>query len=122
MADPDKDVRQAALARAFMQQGATRDQLVAEATKSSFVDVAITALNVVRSESRKATTPLLIAALGHTSPLVRDLAHETLFLTFQNDLKTPAEAAQWWNAHQQYFDDNLALKDPADLSKILPQN
>jgi hypothetical protein len=122
MSDPDKDVRQAALARAFMQEGPTRDQLVANATKSSFVDVALTALNVVRSESRKSTTSLLIDALGHSSPLVRDLAHETLFLTFQNDLKTPAEAAQWWNTHQQYFDDNLALKDPADLSKILPQN
>ena len=121
LSDPDKDVRQAGLAASLQQRGAQREQLLAAATTSPYADVAIAALNVVRSESHKATMPLIIAALGHANPLVRDLAHETLYMNFQNDLQSPAQALQWWDAHQGLFDEQLQLKDPETLPLILPK-
>jgi hypothetical protein len=120
--DPDKDVRQAAFAAGMQQVGPTRDQLIANATTSAYPDLALAALNVVRSESKKSTTPLILSALSHSNPLVREFAHETLYMNFHNDLKTTAEATQWWNKHQALFDDNLALKDLSTLDQILPQN
>ena len=116
--DPDMNVRQASFQALMNQDAAARQEAIVGAASSAYTDLALAGLNNLRILTDKAAVPLVISSLGRQDPLVQDLAHEILYLTFQADLKSPAAATACWAAHQELFDGNLTLKDPSTASRL----
>lgn len=116
--DPDMNVRQASFQALLNQDAAARQEAIVGATTSAYTDLALAGFNNLRILTDKTTVPMVISGLGHQDPLVQDLAHEILYLTFQADLKSPAAATAWWTAHQDLFDGSLTLKDPSTVSRL----
>jgi len=116
--DTDMNVRQASFQALMNQEAVARQAAIVGATSSAYTDLALAGLNNLRILTDKSAVPLVISNLGHREPLVQDLAHEILYLTFQADLKSPAAATAWWAAHQDLFDGNLTLKDPSTVSQL----
>jgi len=113
--DIDGNVRIASFVDASARNDAVYPQILQEAVKSSHGDVALAGLNHLRTPSQTAHVDPIIRNLGHSDAAVRDLAHEILYLTFQVDLKTSEQAANWWARKKNLFDEHLNLKDPATI-------
>lgn len=116
--DADMNVRQASFQALMNQDTAARQAAIVAAASSGYTDLALAGLNNLRILTDKSAVSLVISSLGHREPLVQDLAHEILYLTFQADLRSPAVATAWWVAHQDLFDGNLTLKDPSTVSQL----
>lgn len=109
-ADKDMNVRQIAFQNAMHQDGETKMALMSQAVKSSYQDMAVSALGWIEGQPSKATVTLMMDALGHSDPFIREKAHDTLALQFQQDFVNPAQAKGWWSMHQAQYDEHLVLK------------
>jgi hypothetical protein len=110
--DQDTNVRSAAFYAGMQQEETKRRQIIAQAATSLQADLAIAALSVLESESRKTNVPYLIRALGHPSDAVRETARESLALTFHAPFTDTASATRWWAANQHRYSAELVEEQP----------
>ncbi len=110
--DTDLSVRQLAFQTALRQTDATRTSLIEEAIHSPFEDLAQASLGMVEAEPAQTTIPLMMDALSHSSAVIREKAHDTLYLIFHEDFSNTAVAKGWWLQNHRRYDENLVLKAP----------
>jgi hypothetical protein len=113
LSDADTNVRQLAFHVGLGKSALVRQELITAAASSRHPDLVIPALSVMESEPDKRNVPLFFNALSHPEPDVRELARETLSLTFHEVFESAAAGRAWWAANQNRFSQNL-------VEEILP--
>ena len=107
MQDEDLNVRQLGLQTGLKQDPETRKEIISTAVLSPKEDLALASMAMLEATPSKNTINLVISALGHNRPKVREQAHEMLFLLLKQDFRSSTAAKSWWQQYQGAFDDNL---------------
>lgn len=105
--DTDLNVRQLALQAGLEQPPAARAELLQKSAASTAPDLASAALNLMDASPSKSNIPFFIRALNHPDTDVRDLARDTLALTFHEVFDSSAQAHGWWVANQRRYSQDL---------------
>lgn len=111
LADADEDIQKLAWHIGMNQEGEARWALIREGMNSSSPETALAALAEADATPSRDMIPNMLPALEHPHEQVRELAHEILFLTFQQSFTTAAEAAAWWAKNQGQYDENLVFTE-----------
>jgi len=112
MSDADSNVRQLALHVGLGKSTLVRQDVIAAAAGSRHADVVIPALSVMESEPDKRNVPLFFNALSHPEPEVREVAQDTLALTFHEVFQSAAQGRAWWATNQNRYSQNLVEEIP----------
>lgn len=107
LGDDDQGVRQLAFHLAMNQRDDIRHEVVSRALQSPLEDLAMAGMVEAEAMPGKAVLPRVIESLGHSSPEVRERAHEMLTLLFHEEFISSQHAANWWKENQQDYDEDL---------------